>query len=71
MEKKKLILFNGQIISTEKIILRKSSNKFEQLNIDLNNLQTDTMKQPKLQERSTVKSFKCIIFEIIENNYKL
>ena len=57
---KTLVLFNGQIISTEKNNFRNSIIKFEQLNIDLNNLKTDTIKQPKLQETSTLNLLKCI-----------
>jgi lipopolysaccharide export LptBFGC system permease protein LptF len=57
---KKMILFNGQIIST-----KKNSDteiiKFEQLNIDLSNLSTSTIKKPKIQETSTLKLFNCLI----------
>ena len=57
---KKMILFNGQIIST-----KKNSDteiiKFEQLNIDLSNLNTSTIKKPKIQETSTLKLFNCLI----------
>ena len=35
---KKLILFNGQIISTQKESLKNNIVKFEQLNINLDNL---------------------------------
>lgn len=57
---KKIILFNGQIISTKKdsdteII------KFEQINIDLSNLNTATIKIPKIQETSTFNLFGCLI----------
>tara|TARA_A100001015_G_C14940500_1_gene692342 strand:- start:4 stop:1140 length:1137 start_codon:yes stop_codon:yes gene_type:complete len=58
---KKMLLFNGQIISSKK---DKPDNKrinFEQLNIDLNKLTTDTIKQPKLQETSTITLVKCFL----------
>ena len=58
-DKKRLILFNGQIISE----LKNSKNniiKFEQLNIDLTNLATSTIKIPKLQETSTNLLIKCL-----------
>ena len=59
IEDKKLFLFNGQIISQKKkwgewII------SFEQLNIDLGNLTTTTIKKPKIQETSTIKLFDCL-----------
>ena len=37
--------------------------KFEQLNIDLSNLSTTTIKNPKIQETSTLKLFKCLTSE--------
>ncbi len=59
---KKMVLFNGQIISTDINNLKNNIVKFEQLNIDLKNLQTDTIKQPKLQETSTLNLLKCFLF---------
>ena len=59
---KKLLLFNGQVITSKK----DSANeiiKFEQLNIDLSNLSTTTIKNPKIQETSTLKLFKCLTSE--------
>ena len=58
--KKKMILFNGQIISSRRNNSKNEIIKFEQLNIDLKNLQTGTIKQPKLQETSTLKLLQCI-----------
>ena len=57
---KKLILFNGQIISTQKENLKNNVIKFEQLNINLTNLSTDTIKTPKLQETPTFDLLQCI-----------
>ncbi len=59
-ERKKLVLFNGEIISTEKENLKNSVIKFEQLNINLTNLSTDTIKIPKLQETPTYDLLQCI-----------
>ena len=59
-ERKKLVLFNGQIISTQKENLKNSIIKFEQLNINLENLSTDTIKVPKLQETPTYDLLKCV-----------
>ena len=58
---KKMILFNGQILSTEKESLKDNIIKFEQLNIDLRNLETDTIKSPKLQETATISLLKCAL----------
>ena len=57
---KKIILFNGQIISTKKDS-KTEIIKFEQINIDLSNLNTATIKIPKIQETSTFKLFGCLI----------
>ncbi len=60
VEEKKMILFNGQIISSRRNNSKNEIIKFEQLNIDLKNLQTGTIKQPKLQETSTLKLLQCL-----------
>ena len=52
-----MFLLNGQIISSKKIKIMKL--KFEQLNINLDNLTTTTIKQPKIQETSTLKLLNC------------
>ena len=60
VREKDMILFNGQIISENKSNLKNNIVKFEQLNIDLNNLQSGTIKQPKLQETNTLILLKCV-----------
>jgi len=66
-DNKMIMLFNGQIIST-----KKNSDteiiKFEQINIDLSNLNTNTIKLPKIQETSTFKLFSCLINSNSKNN---
>ena len=59
VEKRKFYLFNGQIISSKKDNTENEIIKFEQLNIDIGNLSTSTIKKPKLQETSTVTILKC------------
>ena len=60
VEEKKMVLFNGQIISSNKDNNKNEIVKFEQLNINLENLRTGTITQPKLQETSTLKLLQCI-----------
>ena len=60
VEEKKMVLFNGQIISSNKDNNKNEIVKFEQLNINLENLKTGTITQPKLQETSTLKLLQCI-----------
>ncbi len=58
VKKKKLILFDGMIISADK----ENNNdivKFEQIDIDLSEIQNTTIKAPKIQETSTVKLIGC------------
>ncbi len=74
IDEKKLFLFNGQIVSQKK----NEENEiisFEQLNIDLGNLTTTTIKKPKIQETSTLKLFDCLsnksnLDEDCNQNYK-
>ena len=61
VEKRKLLLVNGKIISNKKNSQENELISFDQLNIDLENLVTTTIKTPKIQETSTKKIFKCSI----------
>ena len=60
VEKNKLFLFNGQIISSKKDKSKNEVIKFEQLTINLGDLTTSTIKVPKLQEISTFKLLACL-----------
>ena len=48
-------------ISSKKDNTENEIIKFEQLNIDMGNLSTSTIKKPKLQETSTVTILKCFL----------
>ena len=56
-EKNKLILFNGQIISSKKDEFENEIIKFEQINIGLQELSTRTIKQAKMQYTLELKMF--------------
>ena len=58
INQKEIFLINGQII-TSKENDKNEIIKFEQLNIDLDNLSTTTIKKPKIQELSTLKLLAC------------
>mgnify|MGYP001231359130 FL=1 len=58
IDKKKFFLINGQIISSKEND-KNDVIKFEELAIDLRNLSSSTMKQPKIQETSTLKLLDC------------
>jgi len=60
VEEKNMILFDGQIISSRQNKNKNEIVKFKQLNINLKDLQTGTIKQPKLQETSTFKLLECM-----------
>ena len=61
VENKTIILLNGQIISINKENNNSEIIKFDQLNIDLSSINTNTIKNPKLQETSTVQLINCLI----------
>ena len=67
MTNESLILLEGKIISTD---INKKSNiiRFDQLNIDLNKFENNTIKIPKLQETSTYKLFGCILKNTLNGN---
>ncbi len=58
VENKQLLLYNGNIIST-KNNLENEVLKFEKIKIDLTGLTNSTIKQPKIQETSTLKLIGC------------
>ena len=60
VEEKRMILFNGNIITTNRDNTKSDLIKFTQLNIDLTNLQTSTIKVPKLQETPTSDLLRCV-----------
>ncbi len=67
VNEKKMILFNGQIISSKKDYSKNEIIKFEQLNVDLSSLSTTTIKKPKLQETSTIKLLNCFTASKVKN----
>ena len=67
VEKKKMFLFNGQIITSSKDNSKNEIIKFEQLIIDLGDLTTTTIKKPKLQETSTLKLLNCLVKDTFDN----
>ena len=56
----KMIMFNGQIISSDKNNQGNDIIKFDQLSVDLNNFKNRTIKQPKVQETSTITLLTCL-----------
>ena len=65
---KKMILFNGQIISTKEN-KKNEIIKFEQINIDLSNLSSATIKKPKIQEISTIILMSCFFVKNEKKGY--
>ena len=61
IQKRKMFLLDGQIITSKKNNNENEILEFEQLNIDLGNFVTSTVKQPKLQETSSLKLMKCLM----------
>ena len=67
IDKKRMFLFNGQIISSKNNNKKNEIIKFEQLSIDLSELNSATVKKPKLQETSTLKLFNCFLKNTFNN----
>ena len=67
IDKKRMFLFNGQIISSKNDNKKNEIIKFEQLSIDLSDLNSATVKKPKLQETSTLKLFNCFLKNTFNN----
>ena len=61
IDKTKFFLFDGQLISTKANEDKNDVIKFEQMNLDLGDLNTTTIKKPKIQETSTFKLLDCFI----------
>ena len=66
---REMILVEGQIISSKKDNEENEILKFSQLKIDLSNFITTTIKQPKLQETSTLKLLNCFLNKSRELNF--
>lgn len=69
VDKKKLSLINGQIISSKKNNLDNEMITFDKLSIDLTNFVTNTIKKPKIQETSTKKIISCLISNNLNNEF--
>ena len=61
IDKNKIIFLNGQIITEKTQDQKNDILKFDQLNISLNNLNTRTIKKPKIQETSTINLINCLL----------
>ena len=59
IKQRSMVLVDGQIISSKKDSQENEVIKFQQLNINLENFVTSTIKQPKLQETSTLQLINC------------
>ena len=66
VENKKLVLFNGQVISSTRDNSENDIIKFQQLNIDLNNFNNTTIKTAKIQETSTLELIKCLNIKFVD-----
>ena len=63
-----MFLLNGYIITSKKN-LKNEIAEFEQLNIDMSHLSTKTIKEPKIQETSTIKLLKCMFNKLDDLKY--
>lgn len=68
VDKTRLMLFEGQIISSKKNENKNEIINFEQFNLDLKNLNTSAIKKPKLQETATYKLISCFL-SVVKNKF--
>ena len=68
VQEKNLILFNGQILSSNIDNSENEIIKFERLKIDLNNFSNTTIKTPKIQETSTINLISCLDIGLFKNS---
>jgi len=68
VDKKKVFLFNGQIISSKKN-LNTELIKFDQINIDLSKLNNTVIKKPKIQETNTLELLSCFSKKAALNDF--
>jgi len=64
-----MILINGQVISSTKDNAKNRVVKFNQMNIDLSDLENTVIKKAKIQETSTFKLLNCFINNMERNKF--
>ena len=64
----KMVLINGQIITSNSENSKNNFVKFDQLDINLKVLQNRTIKLPKVQETSTLKLIRCSQINLFHNS---
>ncbi len=69
VQKKELFLINGQIISFNKESKKNEIIKFDQLTLNFSDINTTQIKQPKIQETSTVKLISCAFYNKLDNRF--
>ncbi len=69
VQKKELFLINGQIISFNKEEKKNEIIKFDQLTLNFSDINTNQIKQPKIQETSTISLIGCAIKNELNNKF--
>ena len=67
VEKNEMILLNGQIVTSSKENQDSKMVKFDQMNLNLGNIDNNVIKQPKIQETSTLSLLYCFVKEKEKN----
>ncbi len=69
IEDNQMILINGQVISSTKDNAKNRVVKFNQMNIDLSDLENTVIKKAKIQETSTFKLLNCFTNNMKRNKF--
>lgn len=69
IENNQMILINGQIVNTSYDGIENEIINFDQMNINMSNLDNNVIKKPKIQETSTNKLLNCFSLKFNQNKF--
>ena len=68
-EKDRLVLLNGQLVTTMADNKKSKIVKFDQMNLNLGSIENNIIKKPKIQETSTIQLINCFTNKFHKNSF--
>jgi lipopolysaccharide export system permease protein len=68
-EKDRLVLLNGQLVTTLADNKKSKIVKFDQMNLNLGSIENNIIKKPKIQETSTIQLINCFTNKFDKNSF--
>ena len=68
-EKDRLVLLNGQLVTTFADNKKSKIVKFDQMNLNLGSIENNIIKKPKIQETSTIQLINCFTNKFDKNSF--